>query len=111
MMNSKARQQLFAEAANYADRATYISDLVLSPIWKDAPGADIPPARAELLGIIYDAATATIPGLIEAYGLSQTNFARYFNIPLRTVQDWCSGRRSCPQYLIAMAAEILAKSA
>lgn len=53
---------------------------------------------------------ATIPDLIKKYGMTQTGFARRFNIPLRTVQGWCIGERTCPPYVIAMAAEILAAS-
>lgn len=44
-----------------------------------------------------------IRNLIDQYGLSQTGFARRFNIPLRNVQHWCSlgnDRRDCPNYVI-----------
>lgn len=57
-----------------------------------------------------DVTSRTIPELIKKYGMTQTGFARRFNIPLRTVQDWCGGRRECPPYVIAMAAEILAEN-
>ena len=35
-------------------------------------------------------------------GLSQTAFAKYFEIPLRTVQDWEQGRRQPPEYLVTL---------
>ena len=35
-------------------------------------------------------------------GMNQTEFARYFNIPRRTVQNWDLGVRECPSYLIEL---------
>lgn len=110
MADPKTRQWLFAEAANYTSREEFISDLALSSIWGDAEDSMIPPERLGLLGMIYDASHATIRDLLSAYHLSQSDFARYFNIPLRTVQDWCGGKRTCPPYVLSMAAEILANN-
>ena len=102
------RSTLYAETGAYTNRDAYISDLALSSIWGDAEDAEIPAERLELLGRIWDCAHATIPGLIAKYCLTQSGFARYFGIPLRTVQSWCLGERECPPYVVAMAAEILA---
>lgn len=102
------RATLYAESGSYADRNAYISDMALSSIWGDAEDTDVPEERLVLLGSIWDGAHCTIPELIKRYGLTQTTFAQYFHIPLRTVQDWCGGRRACPPYVAAMAAEILA---
>lgn len=35
-------------------------------------------------------------------GMNQTQFAIYFGIPLRTVQNWERGERQCPKYLLAL---------
>lgn len=35
----------------------------------------------------------------KSYGLSQTQFAKQFNIPLRTVQNWELGERTAPTYV------------
>lgn len=35
-------------------------------------------------------------------GLSMADFARKLGIPYRTIQDWESGRRKCPEYVIAL---------
>lgn len=107
-MTTAIRATLYSEAHNYTDRDAYISDLALSSIWGDAPDADVPADRLELLGRVYDAAHATIPSLLEQYHMTQSAFARFFSIPLRTVQDWYAGRRACPPYVLTMAAEILA---
>ena len=40
--------------------------------------------------------------ILKMYNLSQTNFAKKFNIPLRTVQNWVSGSRKPPEYLLQM---------
>ena len=49
----------------------------------------------------------TIYRLLEENGLSQTQFAQRFEIPLRTVQDWCNGRRCPPPYVIKMIKALL----
>lgn len=48
-----------------------------------------------------------IAQICEAYGLKQTELARRFGIPLRTVQDWHAGRRVPPDYVVRMMTELL----
>ena len=105
------RAALYAETGAYADRDAYVSDLALSSIWGDAEDAEVPAERLALLGAIWDGAHCTIPELIKLHGLTQMDFAQYFNIPLRTVQHWYLGDRACPPYVVAMAAELLAANA
>lgn len=38
--------------------------------------------------------------LLEQSCMSMKQFSEYFNIPYRTVQDWKSGARKCPDYLL-----------
>lgn len=40
--------------------------------------------------------------LRERSGLSRKQFAEYFNIPYRTVQNWELGLRVCPEYLLSL---------
>ena len=35
-------------------------------------------------------------------GMSQKVFAEYFNIPVRTIQDWEAGRRTPPVYVVEL---------
>lgn len=49
----------------------------------------------------------TIKELCIEYGMKQTELARRFGIPIRTVQDWYSGKRVPPEYVINMMIEIL----
>ena len=37
-----------------------------------------------------------------ASGMKQGEFAKYFGIPLRTLQNWESGVRLPPEYLISL---------
>ena len=49
----------------------------------------------------------TIKDICTKYGLNQTELAKRFGIPLRTVQDWHSDRRTPPEYVLRMIVEIL----
>lgn len=42
--------------------------------------------------------------LRQASGMNQTQFAKYFNIPRRTVQNWELGINKCPEYLMELMA-------
>lgn len=44
----------------------------------------------------------TLKELREASGMTRTQFAEYFSIPYRTVQDWELGNRKCNDYLVAL---------
>lgn len=39
-----------------------------------------------------------IKSLIEASEMSQTKFAQYLGIPLRTVQNWATEKNACPEW-------------
>ena len=43
-----------------------------------------------------------IKELRQATGMSQSQFAKYFNIPIRTIQDWEQGKRKCVPYLLKL---------
>ena len=44
----------------------------------------------------------TIKELRVACGMTQREFAEYFGIPPRTLQDWEAGKRKPPDYVIAL---------
>lgn len=54
-------------------------------------------------------AVLTIKEVCEQYQIGQTALARHFGIPLRTVQDWHSGRSKPPEYVVRMIIELLDK--
>lgn len=41
----------------------------------------------------------TIKEIRTSMGLSQQQFADYFEIPVKTIQDWEQGRREPPDYI------------
>lgn len=49
----------------------------------------------------------TIKELCIKYHIRQTDISKRFNIPIRTVQDWHSKRRTPPAYIIQMMDELL----
>ena len=44
----------------------------------------------------------TIKEMREELGLSQEMFSRRFNIPKRTIENWASGARKAPAYVMEM---------
>lgn len=96
-----------SEAANYAGRGAYISDLALSTIWGAPDGAPIPAQRLEDLGQIWDAVHRDVKQIAADAGMSQRKLAERFLIPYRTVEDWSAGKRSCPGYLLLMMQQVL----
>ena len=44
----------------------------------------------------------TFKELRQCSGMNQTQFAKYFEIPLRTVQNWEGGINKCPEYLLKL---------
>lgn len=42
----------------------------------------------------------TFKELREASGMNKTQFAKYFGIPFRTVQDWELENRKCNKYIL-----------
>lgn len=106
-MTDKQYTICVTEAQNYTDREAYISDLSLSSIWGDGPEDDIPPARLEQLGSIYDAVHRSIKQIAADAGLTQRKLAERFCIPVRTIEDWCAGKRTPPDYVRLMMQELL----
>lgn len=53
----------------------------------------------------------TIAEICKKHGVGQTELARRFNVPLRTIQDWYAGRRVPPAYVVTMMDELLAMDA
>lgn len=104
-MNDHLFSTIFSDALAASDRDAFISDWALSSAWGDAEDAEIPAARIEAIGSIWDAAHMSIKDIRSASGLSQIAFARHLCIPRRSVEDWERGLRTCPDYLRLLIAE------
>lgn len=98
-MTDKQFCTIFDAALASSDRDAFVSDWSLSSVWGDAPDADIPADRIDTLQRLWDAAHLTIRDIRSATGLSQAAFAARYCIPRRTVENWESGARQCPDYL------------
>lgn len=107
-MVDKYFYQLFGDALESNDRDAYISDWVTSSMWCDAPNAEeIPTSRITFLGSIWDAAHRTMKEIASVAGMSQRKLAERFCVPYRTMEDWCRGVRTPPDYVRLMAQECL----
>ncbi len=42
-------------------------------------------------------------------GMTQKEFAEYFEIPKRTIENWDAGARKCPEYLLKLMVYKLTK--
>lgn len=100
-------QACINEAANYADRDAYMSDLALSSIWGDEEGAEVPQERLEWLGQLWDACHRSVKDIAKAAGMSQRKLAERFAVPYRTAEYWCSNPAACALYVRLMMQECL----
>lgn len=105
MNHDKLFFKLWSEALSSSDCNTYVSDWSLSSVWDDAPDADIPADRIDVLERIWDAAHLTIRDIRAHTGLSQAAFSIRYCIPVRTLEDWERGVRSSPDYLRLLLAQ------
>ncbi|GAB6105636.1 MAG: helix-turn-helix domain-containing protein [Blautia sp.] len=44
----------------------------------------------------------TLKGIREMLGMNRTEFSRYMDIPLRTLEEWEAGRRKMPEYVLRL---------
>lgn len=96
--------ELFIMAADPAtSRDVFLNCITLSA--PDAPGCIDLDAEKARLSRIWELAHLSMKGLISLTGLSQSAFARGAGMPIRTVQDWCGERRTCPVYVRFLLAE------
>ena len=49
----------------------------------------------------------TINEIRQSTGLSQGKFADRYHLPVRTLQQWEQGRRSCPEYVIYLLSKVV----
>lgn len=103
-MTDKQFYNSFREAQQYSDPDAFASDVALSGIFPDVANENLP-ALAEELRHIWRYAHITVREIVQHAGLSQTDFAARFAIPLRTLQRWFSGDRDCPPYVRLLLAK------
>lgn len=103
-MTDKQFYAAFRTAQQYSDPDAFASDVALD-IFPDVATEDLPDL-AEELRHVWRYAHITVREIVQHTGLSQTDFAYRFAIPLRSVQNWISGSRDCPPYTRLMLARL-----
>lgn len=98
-------QTCISESRKYDDRDAYIKNMYLSKIWDTEDVRR--EGREEWLGQIWDATHRNMKDIIAITKSSQLKMCRYFGIPRRTLEDWCSGIYTPPPYILIMMQEIL----
>lgn len=104
-MTDKQFYHAFREAQQYSDPDAFASDVALSDIFPGITAEDLP-ALAEELRHVWRYAHITVREIVQHTGLSQTDFAQRFVIPLRTIGNWCTGTSACPAYTRLMLARL-----
>ncbi len=56
---------------------------------------------------IHNLAHMSMSDVVKTSQFGISEFARYFDIPLHTVQNWVYGARACPEYVKLLVAENL----
>lgn len=103
-MTDKQFCAAFRAAHLYSDPDAFASDVALSSIFPGVADDDLP-ALADDLRRVWRYAHITVREIVQHTGLSQTDFACRFAIPLRSVQNWVSGSRDCPPYVRLLLAK------
>lgn len=104
-MTDKMFLKLWQDALAQKNRELYIAEYGY-PDWFGEISRDAAEV-VSVLEVIHDAAHMTIRELIEKAGMTQAAFACHFCIPLRTVEDWATGKRKCADYIRLMMAKEL----
>ena len=104
-MTDKLFAKLWMDALAQPNKEMYIAEYGY-PDWFDEIGADASKVVCTLENI-HDIAHMSIRDIILNSHLTQSAFAIKFCIPLRTVEDWATGKRKCADYLRLMFAKSL----
>lgn len=99
----------FAEAPNYSDVDSYVSEMLLStavfPLGDDTVEPDM--SMLSDLRKVWYAVHEPFRVMLSEFGLTQVKLHVLLGIPLRTVQAWALDERHCPPYVTRMIATIL----
>lgn len=108
-MDHKTLSILWGEALEAADQDRYVAEWSTSSIWgniEELTDDDLLAAASKLTRI-WEMAHMTVKEICKEAGLSQSALADQFGIPRRTVEDWCRGLRTPPDYVRFMIALLL----
>lgn len=106
MMTYKLFLTLYSEAIGYTDVDMFIGERGWQDWMDDYPTEKLGPLMQE----IYFLANTDLKTVREQYGYSRAAFARSFNIPIRSLEDWDAERRKMPDYVKALICYALFES-
>lgn len=98
---------VWGAALEEKDKDAFVSDWTLSSMFADENEMDINPELVDELEAIYKVAHMSVRDIVAESGLSQIAFARKFCISRRTIGNWCTGKRKCPDYNRLMFCRLL----
>ena len=104
-MTDKLFYKLWKDALAQPNKEMYIGEYGY-PDWFDEISAN----SSEIIRILenlHEVAHMSVRDIISKTGLTQSAFAIKFCIPLRTVEDWATGKRKCADYERLMFARYL----
>lgn len=104
-MTDKQINIYFGETANYTDPDAFVSDVAISLLDPEDTGKEVDMELVGQLRILWHVAMDPFKDLLLRMCMSQSQCSVRFCVPLRTVQDWYSGRRTPPPYIRLMMAE------
>ncbi len=96
-MNDKLFAKLWNDALVQPQKDMYIAEYGY-PDWFDDISSDMEKVF-NTLGNIHDIAHMSVKDLISVSGLTQSDFAIKFCIPLRTIENWATQKRQCADYI------------
>lgn len=97
--------RLWQDALAQPNKELYIAEYGY-PDWFDEISTDASEI-IQTLENIHEMAHMNVKDIISKSGLTQAKFAIKFCIPLRTVEDWATGKRKCADYLRLLFARVL----
>lgn len=104
-MTDKKIYHMYGLSENYKDPDAFASDAALSLLDPDNPGQEGDVEIFQQLRALWRVSNDPFKSLLARMGLNQTQCSVRFCIPLRTVQGWALGERTCPPYVRLMMAE------
>lgn len=108
-MTRKVFNLLFGEALAESDKDRFISEWATSSVFDTDPDGPSPDYDSidKMLDNIWWVAHLSISDIKAHTGMTTAALAERFCIPVRTLENWCGGQRSAPDYLRLMIADLL----
>lgn len=95
-MTDRLFEKLWKDALAQPDKELYIFEYGC-PDWFEEISPDVS-KTISILSSIHDVAHMSIKDMVSKTGLTQAAFSTKLCIPLRTIEDWVSGKRNCADY-------------